>query len=287
MEFVIITGMSGAGKSLAVNTFEDMGYFCVDNMPPVLLSEFLKVCRENAENITKVALVIDVRSVSFQSEFSDAVKNLEESFGKCKVLFLDASDNELVKRYKETRRKHPLSSGISLTQAFEKEREILDPILKSATYVLNTSDMTPGQLKNYIKTVVDSKTDRSARMSVEIVSFGFKYGIVLDADNVFDVRFLPNPYYIEHLRAKTGLDDEVSEMVKSSPDTKEYIKHLSNLINFTLPLCEKEGKTSFVVAIGCTGGKHRSVTVANELYHALLDSGYNVYLTHRDINKDR
>lgn len=285
MKFVIITGMSGAGKSCAINTFEDMGYFCVDNMPPLLFSKFAELCTSSGSGITKVAFVIDSRGGALLGEVIDVIEELEHNYGKCSILFLDADNDVLVKRYKETRRKHPLSTGATLMDVFPKERELLAPLRERAAYVVNTSDMKPSQLRDYIKTVVDADYGTEGHMTVEIVSFGFKYGIPLDADTVHDVRFLPNPFYVARLKSKTGLDADVADYVKNSPVTSDYLARLFSLTDFLLPQYVSEGKTSLVIAIGCTGGKHRSVTVANELYKHILDLGYNTYITHRDINK--
>jgi len=287
MKFVVITGMSGAGKSCAINTFEDMGYFCVDNMPPLLFPKFAELCSGSNSSITRVAFVIDSRAASLMGEVTDTIAELEANYGKCSILFLDADDDVLVKRYKETRRKHPLSSGGSLLEVLCEERTLLEPLRQKAAYIVNTSNMKPSQLRDYIKTVVDPECGKEESMTVEIVSFGFKYGIPLDADTVHDVRFLPNPYYVARLKSRTGLDSDVADYVKSSPVTADYLTRLVSLTEFLLPQYVSEGKTSLVIAVGCTGGKHRSVTVANELYRHILSLGYNTFITHRDINKDR
>lgn len=287
MKFIIITGMSGAGKSQAIKTFEDMGYFCVDNMPPLLFSKFTELCIDHETDIKKIAFGIDCRSGAHFGELDNALLEFELSHGKCDILFLEASDEVLVKRYKETRRKHPLSADGSVINGITAEREMLRSIRSKASYVLDTSDMKPKQLQEYIKTVVDSEYSAKSHMSVEIVSFGFKYGVPLDADSVFDVRFLPNPFYIPELKTKTGLDDAVSDYVKNSPLTGEFLSKLKDMITFLLPNYVEEGKANLVLAVGCTGGKHRSVTIANELYKHVLDLGYNTFISHRDINKDR
>ncbi|MBE7052344.1 MAG: RNase adapter RapZ [Ruminococcaceae bacterium] len=287
MKFVIITGMSGAGKSQAINTFEDMGYFCVDNMPPMLFSKFAELCTSTDTSIAKVAFVIDSRGGSLFSEVIATIEEFEEKYGKCTILFLDADNDELVKRYKETRRKHPLNGDGNLTDGIVKERAMLEPLRQKATYIVNTSNMKTRQLQDYIKTVVDDEYDAKINMTVEVVSFGFKYGLPLDADLVYDVRFLPNPFYVPELKTKTGLDDAVSEYVMNSAQAEEYLKKLTDFMTFLLPNYVEEGKSNLVIAIGCTGGKHRSVTIANELYKQILSLGYNTYIAHRDINKDR
>lgn len=287
MKFVIITGMSGAGKSRAVQTFEDMGYFCVDNMPPVLLGKFAELCKGTDSKITKAAFVIDCRGGSLLGEVCRIIDEFEAVYGKCDILFLDADNDVLVQRYKETRRKHPLSDGGKLMNGIINERIMLTSLKERATYIVNTSDMKPKQLSDYIKSVVDAGHSAVKDMTVEIMSFGFKYGIPLDADSVQDVRFLPNPFYIPELKSKTGLDEAVADYVKKSPVTSEYIDKLFDLYDFLVPHYIEEGKSNLVIAVGCTGGKHRSVTVANELYKHLLDKGYNTFVSHRDINKDR
>ncbi|MBQ4528654.1 MAG: RNase adapter RapZ [Clostridia bacterium] len=287
MKFVIITGMSGAGKSQAIKTFEDMGYFCVDNMPPLLLSKFTELCMGHDTEITKVAFGIDSRTGVLFSELDKVLSEFEASHGNCEILFLEASDEALVKRYKETRRKHPLSGEGSVTDGIAAERKLFASLRKKAAYVVDTSDMKPRQLQEYIKNVVDTEYNAKKYMSVEIVSFGFKYGIPLDADSVFDVRFLPNPFYISEMKTKTGLDDVVAEYVKNSPVTDEFLEKFKDMITFLLPNYVDEGKANLVLAVGCTGGKHRSVTIANELYKHVLNLGYNTFISHRDINKDR
>lgn len=287
MKFVIITGMSGAGKSGAIKTFEDMGYFCVDNMPPALFSKFAQLVSSSDTSISKVAFVIDSRSGALFEEVGKTIEEFEKIYGSCTILFLDASNDTLVKRYKETRRKHPMSVDGNLLDGIIAERKKLEPLKQKSDYIVDTSDMKPRQLQDYIKTVVDSEYSARENMSVEIVSFGFKYGIPLDADLVYDVRFLPNPFYIPELKTKTGLDDEVSDYVKSSDVTTQFLDKLTDFADFLLPHYVEEGKSTLVVAVGCTGGKHRSVTVANELYKHILNKGYNTFIAHRDINKDR
>lgn len=287
MKFVIITGMSGAGKSQAIKTFEDLGFFCVDNMPPLLFSKFAELCSNSDSNINKVAFVIDSRGGSLFKEINQIIDDFEKNYGKCTILFLDADNDVLVKRYKETRRKHPLSEDGNLIDGLKKEREMLMPLKDKASYIVNTSDMKPRQLQDYIKNVVVNDYDAVKSMTVEVVSFGFKYGIPLDSDIVYDVRFLPNPFYVPELKTKTGLDDDVVAYVKNSPVTHEYLNKLMDFMDFLVPNYVEEGKSTLVIAVGCTGGKHRSVTVANEIYKHMLENGYNTFIAHRDINKDR
>ena len=287
MKFTIITGMSGAGKSQAIKTFEDMGYFCVDNMPPALFSKFAQLCTTTDTNISKVAFVIDSRGGSLLAEVSRILDEIEERYGKCSILFLDADDDTLIKRYKETRRKHPLDETGNLTDGIRKEREMLLALKDRADYVVNTSEMKPRQLQDYIKNVVDTDYCAKKSMTIEVMSFGYKYGLPIDSDIVYDVRFLPNPFYIPELKTKTGLDDDVSGFVKSTPLAQNYLGKLMDFMDFLVPNYVEEGKSALVVSVGCTGGKHRSVTVANEIYKHLLEKGYNTYINHRDINKDR
>ncbi len=286
MKFVIITGMSGAGKSQAVDCFEDMGYYCIDNMPAELFSKFAEICYQSDSKINKVAFVIDSRSSEF---FSDVFKGLDalEKYGESyEILFLDADDKTLVKRYKETRRTHPLSGSGRVLEGIEKERALLGEVKQQAKYVVDTSNMLPKDLKEYIANLF-SDTGEEKPITINVVSFGFKYGVPLDADLVFDVRFLPNPYYIPELKNKTGLDKEVQDYVKKFTQTKEFIKRLDDMLSFLIPYYIEEGKSQLVIAIGCTGGKHRSVTLSNHVYKLMLKLGYKSLLTHRDIGKGR
>ena len=286
MKFVIITGMSGAGKSQAIKIFEDIGYYCIDNMPPKLFSKVAEVLSQSDSGLSNVAFAIDTRSASMFSELCDCIDEFESANGKCEILFLDADSQVLVKRYKESRRNHPMSNG-SVLEGIEAERSLVKDIRNRSNYIVDTSNMKPKQLKDYITTVFAEGINEKNSISVNVMSFGFKYGIPMDADLVFDVRFLPNPFYIPELKEKTGLDREVFEYVLSFDLSKEFVKRLDDMIGFLLPNYISEGKSNLVIAIGCTGGKHRSVTVANELAKYLTDNGYNTFTSHRDINKDR
>ncbi len=285
MNFVIITGMSGAGKTETVKCFEDMGYYCIDNMPPALFSKVAKICSKSESDINKIAFVIDTRGGSMLTNLEAYLDEFEKENGKCTILFLDADSDTLIKRYKETRRKHPLSSDGNLTDCIEKERALLGGVKKRASYVLDTSCLKPRQLKEYIYEVFNGGNGKEENFSVSIVSFGFKYGVPLDSDTVFDVRFLPNPFYIPELKPKTGLDSEVSDYVNSFDITGEFMDKLNGMMEFLLPNYINEGKSNLVISVGCTGGKHRSVTVANNLGSFLKKSGYKVVVSHRDINK--
>lgn len=286
MKFVIITGMSGAGKSQAIKSFEDIGYYCIDNMPPKLFSKVAEVIAQSDSGLNKVAFAIDTRSGSMFSELCSCIDEFESANGKCEILFLDADDQVLVKRYKESRRSHPLSN-MSLLDDIKSERNLVKEVRDRASYIVDTSNMKPKQLKDYITTVFADGINEKNAISVNVMSFGFKYGIPVDADLVFDVRFLPNPFYIPELKEKTGLDTEVSDYVMSFDLTKDFLSRLNEMMGFLLPHYITEGKSGLVIAIGCTGGKHRSVTIANELAKYLTDNGYNTFATHRDINKDR
>ena len=286
MKFVIITGMSGAGKSQAIRIFEDIGYYCIDNMPPQLISKVAEVVSQSDSGLNKLAFAIDTRSGSMFSELCSNIDEFESTNGKCEILFLDADSQELVKRYKESRRSHPLSNT-SVLEGIETERELVKDIRSRSSYIVDTSNMRPKQLREYITTVFAEGVNEKNAISVNVMSYGFKYGIPMDADLVFDVRFLPNPFYIPELKAKTGLDKEVSDYVMSFDVSKEFSTRLNEMIGFLLPHYITEGKSTLVIAVGCTGGKHRSVTIACELTKYLTDNGYNTFATHRDINKDR
>lgn len=282
-KFVIITGMSGAGKTVAVQSFEDLGYYCVDNLPPTLLPKFLELMRDSTNNIQKVALVIDLRS----REFFEALYSALDSLGDVDwiqdhILFLDASNETLVSRYKETRRFHPLAVEALPLDGIKKERDILNELKGRAQRIIDTSDLKPKEFRAKIHEFYAD--EKQVSFSVNIVSFGFKYGIPIDADLAFDVRFLPNPFYIEHMRPLTGLDKEVADYVFKWNDTHKLNEKLLDLFRFMLPQYKKEGKSQLVIAIGCTGGQHRSVALS-EYYSKELGKDYPTHLTHRDIDK--
>ncbi len=285
MNFVIITGMSGAGKTEAVKCFEDMGYYCIDNMPPVLFSKVAQICAKSESEITKIAFVIDTRGGAMLSNLESYLDEFEEANGKCRVLFLDADNDTLIKRYKETRRKHPLSQDGNLTESIKKERELLSGVKKRANYVLDTSDLKPRQLREYINSVFNSGKNLQNNFTINVTTFGFKYGMPRDCDTAFDVRFLPNPFYLPELKHKTGMDKEVSDYVNGFSLTQDFYVKLEDMLEFLIPNYINEGKTNLVIAVGCTGGKHRSVTVANHIGEFLKNKGYNTFVHHRDINK--
>lgn len=286
MRFVIVTGMSGAGRTQASHCMEDMGYYCIDNLPPVLIDKFADICRHSQGKLEKVALVMDLRGGYLFEQLTEELSNLRKNGYEYEILFLDSNDDTLIKRYKETRRKHPLAAEGSITDGIKKEREILKSIRESSDYIIDTSNMTLGNLKKKI-TELFSWGENKENFMINVESFGFKFGMALDADLVFDVRFLPNPYYKESLRHHTGLDSDVQDYVLGFEQTREFVKRLNEMLDYLLPYYIEEGKSQLVIGIGCTGGKHRSVTVAIQLYNFLKERGYNAVISHRDIQKDK
>lgn len=280
-EVVIITGMSGAGKTVAIQSFEDLGYYCIDNLPPELLSTFIKLMIDSNKQPRNIAVVMDLRGGEMFNSLAESVNELQEATAVTpKLLFLDAGDEALVRRYKETRRSHPLAnSGLPL-EGIKKERQMLSDLKGRAQYIYNTSKMKPRELREKIQEEFSSKG--SQVFTVNVMSFGFKHGIPIDADLVFDVRFLPNPYYIEELRLKSGLNEEVSSYVLKWVDTKTLIEKLTDLFHFMIPQYKREGKTQLVIAFGCTGGQHRSVTLA-EYFGKSLKEDDKTIITHRDV----
>ena len=283
LELVVITGMSGAGKTVAMQSFEDMGYFCVDNMPPSLLPKFWELVKESGK-ITKIALVIDLRSRAFFDEIMTAIAGLDNtSFITTKILFLEASDDALVSRYKETRRTHPLAGEGRIYDGIVAERRLLQDIKTRSQKVIDTTNLSPRKLREEIMQAFS--TGSEGVFTIQVMSFGFKYGIPIDADVVMDVRFLPNPHYIPELRPLTGLDESVYDYVMSQPEAKTFYHKFMDLLDFSIPGYKKEGKSSVTIAIGCTGGQHRSVAFAERIGRELLSDSYNVTISHRD--KDR
>lgn len=283
IQLVVVTGMSGAGKTVAIQSFEDLGYFTIDNMPPALLPKFIELIRHRQDN-SKLALVVDMRSRSFFSEIRMILDEMEAAEDlDFKVLFLDATDSELVARYKETRRSHPLAADGRVLDGIELERELLAPLKNMSQHVIDTSELTPRQLRKAISDQF-AQAGGQASFRIEIMSFGFKYGLPLDADLVFDVRFLPNPYYKPELRNQTGLDTAVYDYVMEHQESEAFYGHLLGLIEPILPGYQKEGKSVLTIAIGCTGGQHRSVAFAKRLADD-LEEDWTVNRSHRD--KDR
>ena len=285
MRFVIVTGMSGAGKTSVLKFLEDINFFCVDNIPPALLPKFAELCYEQKGEIERVAMGIDIRGGKLFNDLFQELSFLEEKGYRYEILFLDASDDVLIKRYKETRRSHPLSRNGSIQEGIRKEREMLRDVKTKSTYIIDTSQILTRQLKEQINSIfVDNKNYEN--LVITIQSFGFKYGIPTDSDLVFDVRFLPNPFYIQELKELTGNDEPVSSYVMGFDESQIFRKKLVDMMEFLIPLYIKEGKNNLVISIGCTGGKHRSVTLANALYASLDKEKHTVLLKHHDIEKD-
>lgn len=287
MEFVIITGISGAGKTNALHVFEDIGYYCVDNIPSTLLSTLYTLCINSNDRIMKrVAVVADVRgSEKFEDMYSE-IEKFKNNYDDVSILFFEARTETLIMRYKETRRRHPLAERLkdgSVAEAVEFEKALLTPIKKIADYNIDTSNMSDKQLRQRIMLMFMEDTSQS--LTLTFMSFGFKYGIPLEADLIIDVRCLTNPYYIPELKSLTGFDKKIRDYVLNSKETKDFIKHVLNLLDFSVPLYLKEGKSELVVGIGCTGGKHRSVTIAMHLDDHFVQKGYKCVIQHRDVNK--
>lgn len=282
MELVIITGMSGAGKTVAIQSFEDMGYYCIDNMPPNLIPTFLKLI-QSVHKFDKLALVMDLRSQLFFQEIYDALEYVEDKTAiQSRILFLDATDEELVSRYKETRRSHPLAKQGRTIDGIKEERNFLNEIRLRASESIDTTHTTPRELRQQL---MDRFGEKEAEpFHVELVSFGFKNGLPIDADIVMDVRFLPNPYYDEELRELRGTDEEVYDFVMRQPETEDFYNLFMDLINYTLPGYRREGKSSLTIAIGCTGGHHRSVALIERMAKQIEAAGYPVNVTHRDFD---
>lgn len=285
MNFLIVTGMSGAGKSTALKMLEDVGYFCVDNLPTKLIKKFAELTFDKEGTLNKVALGIDIRSGSDFQEFYTELEELKEKGYTYKILFLDAEDEVLVMRYKETRRMHPLVQSGRIETGIQREREALKILKEKADYTIDTTKLLTRNLKEVLNNIFVNNIKYNS-MYITVLSFGFKHGVPKDADLVFDVRFIPNPYYIPELREKTGNDIEVTNYLKGFPECVEFIEKLTDMTKFLIPNYIKEGKTQLVIGIGCTGGKHRSVAIAEALYQTIVGNDYNVRIEHRDIEKD-
>ncbi len=285
MEFVVVTGLSGAGKTQAMHSMEDIGFFCVDNLPPALIPVFYDLCVKSDGAMGRVAVVTDTRGGELFKSFFTAMEALKMEEKPYKLLFLDASDPILVRRFKETRRRHPLSEelGGSLEQAVRLEREMLAPMRESADFVIDTSGYSPAQLKGRVAELF--LTSPADSLYVHAISFGFKFGIPMEADLVFDVRCLPNPFYDPELRPKTGLDPDVRDYVMENDECRGFVERYTNMLDYLLPLYRKEGKSQLVVAVGCTGGHHRSVALAQFTCDYCNGKGVKASVTHRDIQK--
>lgn len=278
--FLIISGMSGAGKTQVVRTLEDMNFFCIDNLPATLIPKFAELCRQTSED--RVALVVDIRGGQSFEKLLEVLDEMEASGQEYEMLFLDASDEALVRRYKETRRRHPLGERNSLLKNIARERELLDPVREKASHIIDTSALSPAELKEKIADYCGEGSAKS-RFAIVVRSFGFKRGLPLDSDLVLDVRWLPNPFYVEELRELTGNDRPVAEYICRNAQTFQYLKLEEELLDFLVPQYINEGKAQLVISVGCTGGQHRSVFIANKLYEFLAGRGYSVEVTHRDI----
>ncbi|MDD3395337.1 MAG: RNase adapter RapZ [Clostridia bacterium] len=285
MRFVIVTGMSGAGKSSVLKFLEDINFFCVDNLPPALIPKFAELCYEQEGEIERVAMGVDIRGGKLFNDLFHVLFALEEKGYQYEIIFLDASDNALIKRYKETRRSHPLSKIGSIEDGILQEREMLKEVKSRATYILDTTNVLTRELKTQINRIF-VENQLFENLVITVCSFGFKYGIPVDSDLVFDVRFLPNPFYIQELKEMTGNDAPVSDYVMAFQESQDFLKKLVEMVEFLLPLYVKEGKNNLVISVGCTGGKHRSVTLANALYRALDKDKHTLLLKHNDIEKD-
>ncbi len=287
MQVVIVTGMSGAGKSSVMDVFEDIGYYCIDNLPPQLIGQFIEICHASGNHFQQLAIAVDLRSGDMFTEIYPVLSELIQRDDLwVKILYVEAEDEILIRRYKETRRRHPLDDKFngSLHEAIAYEREQLLPVKGLADYDIETSYLSASQLKKQIREIfLDSMTDS---ISIKVTSFGFKYGVSTEADLVFDVRCLPNPYYIDELRAHTGCESCVQDYVMSFEQSQQLLQKLEDLLDFLVPLYIREGKSRLVIAFGCTGGKHRSITFAEKIKAHLTQKGLHVICQHRDIGKD-
>ena len=286
MRFVIVTGLSGAGKTQATRSLEDLGYFCVDNLPPTLISKFAEACMQSGGNIEKVALVIDIRGGVFFDDFFDTLNYLKRNEFKYEILFLDASDEVLIKRFKETRRSHPLSPDGRVLTGITQEREKLREIKNIADIIIDTSKYEIRHLREKINETYGDNKNPERQLSIIVLSFGFKYGIPVDSDLVFDVRFIPNPFYIPELKEYSGNDAPVKEYVLKQSETVTFIDKLIDMLKYLIPNYRKEGKRQLIISIGCTGGRHRSVAIANEIHRRLNEENYNAKIEHRDVAED-
>lgn len=286
MRFVIVTGLSGAGKTQTTRALEDLGYFCVDNLPPKLISKFAEVCIQSGGNIEKVALVIDIRGGVFFDDFFESLKNLHGNEFDYEILFLEARDEVLIKRFKETRRSHPLSPDGRVLTGIKKEREKLREIKNAADIIIDTSKYEIRHLREKINEIYGNNIAPQKHLSITVLSFGFKYGIPVDSDLVFDVRFIPNPFYIPELKQYSGNDLPVKEYVLKQEETKNFLEKSIDMLKYLIPNYIKEGKRQLIISIGCTGGRHRSVAIANEIYERLNEEQFNARIEHRDVAED-
>lgn len=286
MRFIIVTGLSGAGKSEATNALEDMGYFCVDNLPPKLIKKFAEVCKQSKGSIDKVALVMDIRGGIFFDDLFESLSELSKEQFQYEILFLDTSDEVLVKRFKEKRRSHPLAPGGRVITGIELERQKLREVKDKADVIIDTSKYAIKDLREEMARKFGDKEMPEKQMAITILSFGFKYGIPVDSDLVFDVRFIPNPFYIPELKPFSGNDEPVKNYVMEQTETQTFLQKVNDMFEFLIPNYQKEGKRQLIISIGCTGGRHRSVAIANSIYETLRANNHDVYIEHRDIKED-
>jgi RNase adapter protein RapZ len=285
MRFIVITGISGAGKSLVAKYLEDAGFFCVDNLPPLLIPKIAEICCQSYGKMDKIAFVIDIRGGELLNDLFPGLKALGEAGHTYEILFMEASDEVVIKRYKESRRAHPLSPEGRLLKGINEERKVLQKIKEKADYVIDTSNLTPRQLKEEITNIINEEKAYKG-LIINIISFGFKYGVPIDCDLVFDVRFIPNPYYIDSMKKLTGRNETVKNYVLKMPETGEFLNKLNDMLDFLIPNYVKEGKSQLVIGIGCTGGRHRSVVIADSVHKMLQEKLNRAVIEHRDIEKD-
>ncbi|PWT93899.1 MAG: RNase adapter RapZ [Acidobacteria bacterium] len=285
-QFIIITGLSGSGKSGTIKCFEDLGFFCVDNLPAKLIPTFVQLCTKKGEEISRVALIVDIRERDFLQEFPGIYQELKEQGYSFQILFLEASDDVLVRRFSETRRPHPLAFDRPVTQGIAEERNRLMPIRELSDIIIDTSTINIHELREHINKLFSPASTTTKPLVLSIISFGYKHGIPFNSDIILDVRFLPNPFFREDLKNYTGLDPRVKEYVFSTEDSRVFMNKLQDMVIFLLPRYLREGKTYLTISIGCTGGKHRSVAIADFLESFLREQGYQVRCKHRDIQKE-
>jgi RNase adapter protein RapZ len=285
MRFIVITGISGAGKSMVAKYLEDAGFFCVDNLPPLLIPKIAEICCQSYGKMDKIAFVIDIRGGELLNDLFPALEALKSAGHAYEILFMEASDRVVIKRYKESRRVHPLAQEGRLLKGINEERKVLHKIKEKANYVIDTSNLTPRQLKEEIINIIDEDKAFNG-LIINIISFGFKYGAPIECDLVFDVRFIPNPYYIDSMKKLTGRNEIVKNYVLKMNETGEFLNKLGDMMDFLIPNYIKEGKSQLVIGIGCTGGRHRSVVIADSLHMTLQGKSYRVVVEHRDIEKD-
>ncbi|NJD04371.1 MAG: RNase adapter RapZ [Ruminiclostridium sp.] len=285
MRFIIITGISGAGKSMVAKYLEDDGFFCIDNLPPLLMPKISEIFRQSYGKMDKIAFVIDIRGGELLNDFFPGLEELRQAGHTYEILFMEASDRVVIKRYKETRRAHPLAQEGRLLKGIIEERRVLQKIKEKADYVIDTSNLTPRQLKEEIVNIIGENKNYTG-LIINLISFGFKYSIPIECDLVFDVRFIPNPFYIESMKRLTGKNDTVRNYVLEKKETQDFLVKLADMLDFLIPNYIKEGKSQLVIGIGCTGGRHRSVAIADSIYKILQEKQHRVVVEHRDVEKD-